>query len=259
MSVIRYERHDGVALIELNRPERRNALDDALTMALGEALRRARDDDDVRAVVLAGAGKGFCAGADLSVFEEEPSGEFVQNYIVQTYGPLMGLMTQMQKPIVGAINGAAAGAGAALALACDLRVMASDAYLIFAFIHIGLVPDAGASWLLARQVGYSRAFEIAVEGEKVHAERCRELGLANRVVEPEALRDEALGWAQKLSYKPTVAVGLTKRVVQHALVSDLQDTLATEAAFQRQTVGTKDHREGVAAFMERRAPKFTGE
>jgi 2-(1,2-epoxy-1,2-dihydrophenyl)acetyl-CoA isomerase len=161
-------------------------------------------------------------------------------------------------PVIAAINGTAAGAGAALALACDLRVMATDATLLMAFSNVGLVPDAGATWFLMRLVGYSRAYEIAIEGERILAHRCLEWGLTNKVVPAEALLDETMTWAQKLAARPTLALGLTKHALNHAADHNLASTIEFEARLQKQTISSHDHMEGVTAFLQKREPEFQG-
>lgn len=256
--VVREERDGAVAVITLNRPDRYNAASAALSAALQAALERAGADAAVRAVVVTGAGPGFCAGADLSSFHEGFTPGEGRDFIMQVYGPLIHTLVTLPKPVIAAVNGTAAGVGAAVALACDLRVMADDAALFYAFINLGLGPDGGAGWLLARQVGYSRAFEIAVSGRPVPAERCLALGLCNRVVPAAALHDEALAWAHRLAEGPPVGLALTKAALHHALTHDLMDTLAFEADQQRRAFASEDLREGLAAFRERRPPRFTG-
>ena len=254
-----YDLQDQVALITLNRPERRNAMNEALNADLLAALVEAAVDPQVRAVVVTGAGDGFCAGADLAVFQAVPTPEQVHDAILSTYLPMMETITGMKKPVLAAVNGVAAGAGASLALARDLRVLAHDASIMMSFSNIALVPDAGASWLLARLVGYSRAYEIAVEGHRVPAERCLELGLANKVAPAEQLLDVTLGWAQQLAMRPTLTLGLTKQVMHFALLNELPATIREEARLQKQTVVSHDFTEGVAAFAQRRKPEFKGE
>ena len=256
-NTVLYEATNAVATITLNRPEARNALNDALLDDLRAAFEQTRAAD-VRAVVLAGAGKGFCSGADLSVFERSRTPDETAAYIIEKYQPLMQAICTLPKPVIGAINGVAAGAGAALALACDLRVMTDDASIMMAFSNIGLVPDAGATWFLARQVGYSRAFEIASEAERINAARCYELGLTNRVVPAAELLSAAQAWAATLAQRPTLALGLTKQALYHALESSLHDAIAFEAELQKQTIVSDDHREGVTAFRERRPPVYQG-
>lgn len=258
LSTVLYEHDDQVAQIILNRPERRNALNAQLNEDLRTAFSHARDDDHVRAIVLSGAGKGFCAGADLSGFAQQPTAEQVYESILNNYQPLMGLITTIEKPVIAAVNGVAAGAGAALALACDLLVMAEDASIMMAFSNIGLVPDAGACWFLVRQIGYSRAYQIAIEGERISAAQCLEYGLTNKVAAPDQLLPEALAWAHKLAKRPTLALGLTKHALSHAAQNDLASTIEYEARLQKQTIPSHDHLEGVKAFAERRAPEFKG-
>lgn len=253
-----YRLDGNVATITLNRPHVRNAISRELHQELIAAFTRARDDQDARAVVVTGAGKGFCSGADLSIFGEQPSPDEVYEYIVANYQPLMELICTLPKPVIAAVNGVAAGAGASLALAADLRIMADDASLLQAFSNIGLVPDAGATWLLVRSVGYSRAFEMAAEGAPVSAARCLELGLANRVVAAAELLDRAQTWAAGLAQRPTLALALTKQAMYQALQSDLQQAIEYEARLQKQTLPSTDHAEGVAAFLEKRPARFSG-
>ena len=253
-----YEVADGVAVLTLNRPERRNAMNATLNREIVQALEAARDDAAVRAIVVTGAGKGFCSGADLSVFQGIPTPDEIYAGILTSYQPMMGLITSMKKPILAAVNGAAAGAGASLALACDLRVMGEDAFLMMAFSNIGLVPDAGATWFLARQIGYSRAYEIAAEARRVPASECLTLGLTNRVVESDVVVETAVTWAKQLAKRPTLALGLTKHALTNSLLKDLTAAIEFEARLQRQTIVSEDHREGVMAFMERREPNYKG-
>ncbi len=175
----------------------------------------------------------------------------MQQAVIQFYKPLILRMVQMEKPIVGAINGGAAGAGASLALACDLRIMADDAYLLQAFSSIGLVPDAGSTWFMARQIGYSRALQLCIEAERIPAARCLELGLCNKVVPAASLLTEAQAWVEKLAQRPTRAVGWTKRALDAALSLSLEEAIHLEAEYQALAVETKDHLEGVTAFMQK--------
>ncbi len=255
---ILYTVDQGVATITLNRPERRNAVTPALLQGLGAALDQVGADAKVRAVVLTGAGKGFCSGQDLSAFGAMRSADEVRTTVIENYKPVIMRLCRLEKPIIGAINGAAAGAGASLALACDLRIMAEDGSLVQAFSNIGLVPDAGSSWFLVRLVGYSRALEIAIEGERISAQRCLELGLTNRLAPADALLSAAQSWAQQLAQRPTLAIGLTKRIMQQAAQQDLETIIHLEAELQTQTIVSHDHREGVTAFLEKRKPSFTG-
>lgn len=255
---VRVERDEHVAILSMNRPERRNALSPQLDEDLRSACADVANDDTVRAVVLRGEGQGFCAGADLTVLQENPTPDDLYEHLTTRYLPLVQHITEMPKPVIAAVNGVAAGAGCSLALACDLRVMADDASLLMAFSNIGFVPDSGASWLLARQIGYSRAFEVAAEGQSLPAERCLALGLTNRVVPAATLDQEARSWAAQLAQRPTLALGLTKRVMHYAMDATLAEVIEREAELQKQTLVSDDHREGVSAFMEKRTPEFKG-
>lgn len=253
-----YAQTDAVATLTMNRPERRNALNRDLERDLFAALDRVRTDASVRAVVLTGAGKAFCAGADLASFNGVPTPEQVYTHLVEVYGPLVEHLTTLEKPVLAAVNGSAAGAGCSLALACDLRVMAADAVLMQAFSHIGLVPDAGATWFLARQVGYSRAFEMAASGRPIPAEECLALGLTNQVVPADQLLTATQTWADTLAQRPTLALGLTKRALHHALTASLADTIRFEAEMQKQCAASEDHAEGLMAFLQKRPARFKG-
>jgi 2-(1,2-epoxy-1,2-dihydrophenyl)acetyl-CoA isomerase len=253
-----YNVDQNVALIRLNRPERRNALTRELLSELTFALDAAGSDDGVRAVVLTGEGKTFCSGQDLSAFTAAPTPDDIRAAIAETYKPAILRLCTLPKPVIAAVNGAAAGAGASLALACDLRVLADDASLVQAFVNIGLVPDAGSSWFLTRLVGYSRAFEIAISGERIPAPRCLELGLANRIAPAASLLDSALEWARQLAQRPTYAIGLTKQAMIAATEHSLAGTMDLEADLQALAVTSEDHREGVSAFLQKRVPVFRG-
>jgi 2-(1,2-epoxy-1,2-dihydrophenyl)acetyl-CoA isomerase len=255
---ILYSQSEGVATLRLNRPDRRNALTAAMLGELAAALAQAEDDRAVRAVVLTGEGKGFCAGQDLAALGTEASSGQVRTMIRDYYTPVILRLCTMPKPVIGAINGVAAGAGASLALACDLRVMADDASLLQAFVNIALVPDAGSTYFLTRLVGYSRALEIALSGARVPAARCLELGLANRVVPAAELPAAAQGWAAELAQGPTQAIGLTKQLLHQATLASLEEMLEREAELQTIAIQSADHREGVAAFREKRIPRFQG-
>lgn len=257
-STIIYRVDHGVASITLNRPHRRNAFTPEMLHALRDAFSRASEDDAVRAVLITGAGKGFCAGQDLAIFDGVPEPDEVRSVVLDSYRPMIQSIVTLQKPVIAAINGVAAGAGASLALACDLRIMAHDASILMAFSNIGLVPDAGASWFLTRLIGYSRAYEIAALGERIGSERCLELGLTNWVTGADTLLDDAIARARQLAERPTVALGLTKLALLQATEADLDAILVQEAELQAKAAATADHREGIVAFVEKRAPIFRG-
>jgi 2-(1,2-epoxy-1,2-dihydrophenyl)acetyl-CoA isomerase len=255
---ILYQVDQGVATITLNRPERLNAFTDQMLLEITQALKSADKDETVRVIVISGAGRGFCAGQDLNSLPETISEHQLYDHLMDHYRPMIKLVRTIEKPILAAINGPAAGAGASLALACDLKIMAKTAYLLQAFNNIGLIPDAGSTWFLVRQVGYSRAFELAVEADRIPAERCLELGLVNRIVEPDALLPEARAWAEKLAQRPTYAVGLTKRAMNRALTSTLMEAIEYEAHLQQLAAQSEDFAEGTKAFKEKRPAVFKG-
>jgi 2-(1,2-epoxy-1,2-dihydrophenyl)acetyl-CoA isomerase len=251
----RAEHEGGVATVTLDRPDALNALTRASRRALLRDLRALADDASVRCVVLTGAGRAFCAGQDL----REPDALVdVDTMIRETYIPIVETLVGMQKPVVAAINGAAAGAGLSLALACDLRYMADDAVLMMAFSNIGLVPDCGGTALLLRAVGHARAFELAATGRRVQAPEALALGLVQRVLRREEVLAAAQELARKLAARPTLALGWTKRLLRSAEQATLADVMELEAQLQASAVHTHDHAEGVAAFLEKREPRFEG-
>jgi enoyl-CoA hydratase/carnithine racemase/acyl dehydratase len=256
-NAVLFKKDEDIAIVTLNRPDKYNAVNDDLVDGLNKAIAKVQKDDSIRAMVLTGAGKGFCSGADMNTFGNITPDEG-RTYLTNTYGPLMRNLTTLKKPIIAAINGTAAGVGASIALACDFRVMSENSGLLYAFINIGLGPDGGASWLLARQVGYSRALQIAVEGKKVKGDECHKLGLTNKLVEHDAIVTTAIEWAHQIAKLPTLAVGITKEDIFHAMDHDLYSTIAYEAERQTAAFASHDLVEGVSAFLQKRKPKFIG-
>ena len=253
---VKYETpRDGVVLVTLNRPERLNAFDADMRRDLSDAIRAASADEAVRAVVLTGEGRGFSAGADVSGLEEKYNIEDILN---TEYGAFLSALQTMPKPVIAAINGPAAGIGMTTALTCDLRVMGEDAYLMSAFANIGLVPDGGLSWLLTQQVGYARAYQLAIEAEKIDAARALDWGLVNRVAPSAEVLANALDWAESLTARAPVALALTKRAFRAAAQEGLRNAMAYEAMLQRTAITTDDCVEGVKALFEKRKPAFTG-
>ena len=251
------ERVGAVAVVRLNRPDRLNAV----TMAMLDLLRTTLTDAQAggaRAVLVTGEGRAFCSGADLTD-RGDPSkpidpGENIRAH----YNPLALTIAELKIPVVTAVNGPAAGAGASIALAGDIVVAARSAYFLLAFANIGLVPDAGATWLIARGAGRAKVLEMALLGEKLRAEDALDAGLVTRVVDDAALFEEAMAIARKLAAMPTIALGLIRKQVAAALTGTLADTLAMEAEHQTRAGQTADFREGVAAFLEKRKAEFTG-
>lgn len=260
--VVLIDRHEsGVAVVTLSRPDKLNAVDAALSKALLSALREVEKDPAVRAVLLTGNGRGFCAGQDLqdrAVSQEEGQRPSLGHSIRTRYTPLIRQLRGMKKPVVCAINGIAAGAGASLAFACDFRIASSQAGFIQAFIKIGLIPDSGACFLLPRLVGLGRATELMMTGRKVDAGEALAIGLVQQVVAPEELLPTALAFAESLAVGPTGAYSLLKRALDRAMSTDLDSYLDYEADLQEIAGRTDDFGEGVAAFGEKRPPRFTG-
>lgn len=254
---IRVEQREGVAVVTLNRPDKLNAVTPQMHRELLDAFKRIARDDAVRAAVLTGEGQAFCAGQDLETVTQNPDldyGELLRN----GYNPIIEALTSLEKPVVAAVNGVAAGAGVSLALACDLKLASDKASFVQAFVHIGLVPDSGSTWFLPRLVGLTKAMELALLGDKVSAEEAARIGLINRVVPHDALMPEAIALAERLAQMPTRAIALTKRAFYKGLTVPLSEQLAYEAHLQAIAGKTEDHREGVRAFFEKRKPVFRG-
>jgi len=248
-------REGAVLTITLNRPDKLNAFNGAMHEGVRAALREARADD-VRAVVITGAGRGFCVGQDLTEFRDAP--DDIAERLRTGYHPNILAIRALEKPVIAAVNGAAAGAGLSLACACDLRIAADSAVFVPAFINIGLIPDSGGSFFIHRLLGYSRAFEWMASGRRLSAARAHAWGIVNEVVEDEELSSRAAEIAATFAVMPTRAVGMTKRLFDGAASRTLEEQLEVEAQLQSAATKTDDFREGVAAFLEKRDPSFTG-
>jgi 2-(1,2-epoxy-1,2-dihydrophenyl)acetyl-CoA isomerase len=254
-------RDGGVLTITLNRPDKLNAMTGMMSDELVDVFASARDDDEVRALVVTGAGRGFCAGQDLTEFEEAyRSGERpdIREHLTRSYHRLIPLVVETPKPVIAAVNGVAAGAGVSLAAACDIRIAGEDARFTQAFVKIGLVPDSGGTWLLPRIVGFARALELSITGEVIDAAAALEIGLVNRVVAGDVLEEEVSELAARLAAMPTAAIAETKALLRGALGLGLEEALAAEADAQARMGQTDDHLEGVMAFAEKREPRFQG-
>jgi len=259
--VVLSEASGGVATITLNRPDSLNALNRELSLALIETLGRVAADTATRCVVITGAGRAFCSGADLAEAREQVrsggrinTGEILR----ERYHRIIMSIVEMEKPVIAAVNGVAAGAGASLALACDLRIAGDKAKFFQAFIKIGLIPDSGANHLLPHLVGYAKALELAMTGDLIDAEEALRLGLVTRVVPQDDLTKEAAGWAEQLAAGPTRAYGLTKKAMRFGATHDLASTLDYEADLQDQAAMTADSLEGIGSFLDKRPPEFKG-
>jgi 2-(1,2-epoxy-1,2-dihydrophenyl)acetyl-CoA isomerase len=255
MTVTYEMKSDAVALITLNRPQSLNAFNADMRRDLTDAVARASNDHGVRCFVITGAGRGFSAGADVTDVTGDRTVEDVLN---AEYAAFLSIIQACDKPAIAAINGPAAGIGMTLALTCDLRVLGEDAYLMSAFSNIGLIPDGGLSFLLTQEVGYARAYQLAIEAEKISAARCLELGLVNRVVPSASVVENALEWGRSIAERAPVAMNLTKRAFRAAAQAGLRNAMAFEAMLQKTAIATEDCREGVMALMQKRKPHFKG-
>ena len=255
MAEVETSRDGAVLTITLNRPDSYNAFTTSMHAALYGALEEAAPDD-VRAVVITGAGKGFCAGQDITEFQglDHEVGEHLE----ATYHPNIRAIRALEKPVIAAVNGAAAGAGLSLACACDYRIAADGAAFVPGFVGIGLVPDSGGTYFIARLLGASRAFAWMSSNRRLTAAEAQAWGLVDEVVDAEALSDRAAELAADYAAKPTRAIGMTKRLFDHAQTATLDEQLALEAQLQTAATKTTDFAEGVTAFLEKRPPSFTG-
>lgn len=257
MSSIQFEIQNGVALIRLNRPEVFNSFNKEMALALQEKLDECEDDDNVRAIYLTGEGKAFCAGQDLQEVTD-PNGPELTSIVRDHYNPIIERIRNIEKPFVGAVNGVAAGAGANIALACDICVSTESASFIQAFSKIGLIPDSGGTFTLPRLVGMQRAAALMMLGDKIGAKDAEQMGMIYKSFSDDTFAEESLKIAQKLAMMPTKGIGLTKRALNLSMISDLTTQLKVEEELQTIAGGTHDYNEGVAAFLEKRKPEFKG-
>jgi 2-(1,2-epoxy-1,2-dihydrophenyl)acetyl-CoA isomerase len=259
MDLILTAASDGVLVITLNRPDVLNSFNLAMATALLDALRTAADDASVRAVLLTGSGRAFCAGQDLA--EVLPANGVMPDLgdvVSRQYNPIVRAIRTLEKPVVCAVNGVAAGAGANIAFACDITLAAEEASFIQSFAKIGLIPDSGGTFILPRLIGLQRAAALTMLGDKLDAARAKEWGLVFDVVPGAALADVAMGIAKRLAGMPTRGIGLTKRGFNAGFSNDLDTQLALEETLQREAGRSADYAEGVSAFVEKRKPNFQG-
>jgi 2-(1,2-epoxy-1,2-dihydrophenyl)acetyl-CoA isomerase len=254
---LRVEIDGPIATLTLDRPQALNALTVEVKVALREALEAIAQDRAVRAVILTGAGRAFCAGQDLAE-RERPDAASLEEEVRERYNPIIRALRSMGQPVIAAVNGVAAGAGASLAFACDLRIAAEGARFVLAFGRIGLVPDSGASWFLPRLLGSAKAAELALLDDPVDAADALRLGLVSKVVPADELMTEARTMAQRLVDGAPLAIALTKQALDRSLSIDLDEALEGEAKLQGIAGASADHAEGLAAFREKRPPRFEG-
>lgn len=258
--VVLYSVADGVATLTLNRPDQLNAFTADMHAGLLAGIARVAADDNVRCLVITGAGRGFCAGEDLreAMKSMGAGGIDYEGILRERYRPVVLGLQQLPKPVIAAVNGVAAGAGVSLALACDIRLAADNARFMLAFSKIGLIPDAGANWFLPRVVGIGRALELAMTGGSMDAAKAEATGLVNHVFPADEFADRVKAYAAELAQGATAAMGFAKQAIYYGLSHDLAATLAEEGRLQARAGATADHQEGVQAFVEKRPPVFRG-
>lgn len=250
----------GVAQLSLNRPDQLNSFNSRMQDEVLDALAKLRRDNGLRVLLLTAEGRGFCAGQDLAERAVAPDAEApdLGASIERFYNPLVRTLTELPVPVICAVNGVAAGAGANIPLACDLVLAGRSASFIQAFCKIGLIPDSGGTWMLPRLVGMARAKALTLLGERLSAQEAQDMGLIYKIVDDQALRDEAMTLARHLATQPTHGLGLIKRALHASLDNDFQAQLSLERDLQRLAGRSEDYREGVSAFMAKRTPTFRG-
>lgn len=256
MEILRSD-SNGVCTLTFNRPNVFNSFNQTMAFQLHAALDACAVDDNVRVVVLKGEGKAFCAGQDLAEVID-PEGPEMKNIVGEHYNPIILKIRNLEKPVIAAVNGVAAGAGANIALACDITIAKKSASFIQAFSKIGLIPDSGGTFFLPRLIGLQKAMALMFTGEKVGAEQAEKLNMIYKAVDDETFEEEVLKFAETLAVMPTCGLGLTKKAVNLGLFNNLEDQLAVEGVLQTEAGETEDFREGVNAFLEKRAAVFKG-
>lgn len=248
---------NGVCELRMNRPEVFNSFNKSMALALQKALDDCVDNDEVRAIVITGEGKAFCAGQDLAE-ATDPNGPELQSIVREHYNPIIKKIREIEKPVIGAVNGVAAGAGANIALACDVTFAKESASFIQAFSKIGLIPDSGGTFFLPRIIGMQKALALMFTGDKVGAKEAESMNMIYKSVEDEQFEETVNAFAAKLAKMPTKGLGLTKKAVNASWSNDLNAQLDVEEKLQTEAGSTHDFNEGVASFLEKRKPVFTG-
>ena len=257
MDSLLFERHGHVAVLTLNRPEKFNSINRPLALGIQSALDTCSADESVRCVVITGNGRAFCAGQDLKEVTD-PDGPGLSTIVAEHYNPIIDRIRSIQKPVIAAVNGVAAGAGANIALCCDIVVAAASATFIQAFSKIGLIPDSGGTWFLPRLIGWQRASALMMLGDKISAPEAEQMGMIYKTLPDEGFADAALALAGKMASMPTRGLALTKQALNQTFSNTLQEQLALEDRLQTEAGRTNDYREGVDAFLQKRSPNFLG-
>lgn len=257
MDAILFSVESGVAFITMNRPDKLNSFNRAMALQLQAILDECASEENIRAIYLTGAGKGFCAGQDLAEVVD-PEGPGMQRILSEHYNPIVQRLREIQKPVVAAVNGVAAGAGANIAFACDIVVSKSSASFIQAFSKIGLIPDSGGTFTLPRLIGFQRASALMMLGDKVSAAEALQMGMLYKVFEEEVFESESKKLALQLATMPTKALGYIKQALNASATNTIQSQLALEDELQQKAAATADFKEGVDAFLAKRAPQYKG-
>ena len=257
MPSILFERKDSIAVITLNRPEKYNAFNREMALLMQEKLEECKNKE-IRCVYITGAGKAFSSGQDLDEVVD-PNGPDVTKILSEHYNPIIRQIRKLEKPVVAAVNGVAAGAGANIALCCDVVIASQSASFLQAFSKIGLIPDSVGTYILPRLIGWQKASALMMLGDKVPAQEAERMGMLYKVFNDDVFRQEAMTIATVLSQMPTKGLALTKQILNNSMVNNYNDQLHDEELFQKRAGGTWDYKEGVQAFLEKRKPNFRGE
>src|SRR5687767_7967077 len=258
MSSILFDVRDNIAIITLNRPDKYNAFNREMALELQEKLEECKTEKNIRAVYITGKGKAFCSGQDLDEVVD-PNGPDVSSILSQHYNPIIKKIRKLEKPVVAAVNGVSAGAGANIALCCDVVVASQSSSFIQAFSKIGLIPDSGGTFFLPRLIGWQKASALFLLGEKISAQEAESMGMIYKVFPDETFTEESLKIAATLAQMPTKALGFTKMALNNSLINNYEDQLHDEELLQERAGKTEDYKEGIQAFLEKRKPVFKGE